>query len=178
MSRLRLSELRGPRSDAPTAARYRRICHASLQVSDVRDRFDVPSSPTKPQISRPCQNRPFQWGFSLVFVLLFQSPVTLAVSRADFSLPSPHPKIPFPAVGFTGAKALRELGNVLGVLGPKWTFGARLVIIASLVRGLRTVGSILPEHREVARRQRRVANDLRPQRARGLVRGTQVRSSC
>jgi hypothetical protein len=35
-------------------------------------------------------------------VLFFQSPVTLAVSQADFSLPSPHPKIPFPAVGLEG----------------------------------------------------------------------------
>ena len=33
-------------------------------------------------------------------VPLFRSPVTLAVSQADFSLPSLHPKIPFPAAGF------------------------------------------------------------------------------
>jgi len=33
-------------------------------------------------------------------VPLFRSLVTLAVSQADFSLPSLHPKIPFPAVGF------------------------------------------------------------------------------
>src|ERR1019366_1995417 len=32
-------------------------------------------------------------------VRLFRSPVTLPVSQAEFSLPSPHPKIPFPAVG-------------------------------------------------------------------------------
>ena len=30
----------------------------------------------------------------------FRSLVTLAVSQADFSLPSLHPKIPFPAAGF------------------------------------------------------------------------------
>jgi hypothetical protein len=49
-------------------------------------------------------------------VLLFQSPVTLAVSQADFSLPSPHPKIPFPAVGLTADKAV---GNS-GILGAFW----------------------------------------------------------
>jgi len=55
-------------------------------------------------------------------VLLFQSPVTLAVSQADFSLQSPHPKIPFPAVGFAAAKAVRELGNLGIFLGPQRTF--------------------------------------------------------
>ncbi len=33
-------------------------------------------------------------------VPLFRSLVTLAVSQADFSLPSLHPKIPFPTAGF------------------------------------------------------------------------------
>jgi hypothetical protein len=33
-------------------------------------------------------------------VPLFRSPVTLAVSQADFCLPSLYPKIPFPAAGF------------------------------------------------------------------------------
>jgi hypothetical protein len=33
-------------------------------------------------------------------VPLFRSPVTLAVSQADFRLPSLYPKIPFPAAGF------------------------------------------------------------------------------
>ena len=33
-------------------------------------------------------------------VPLCRSLVTLAVSQADFSLPSLHPKIPFPAAGF------------------------------------------------------------------------------
>jgi hypothetical protein len=44
-------------------------------------------------------------------VLLFQSPVTLAVSQADFSLPSPHPKIPFPAVGLTAVQTGRFCGD-------------------------------------------------------------------
>jgi hypothetical protein len=35
-------------------------------------------------------------------VPLFRSLVTLAVSQADFSLPSLHPKIPFPRGGFDG----------------------------------------------------------------------------
>src|SRR5260370_40890300 len=48
----------------------------------------------------------------------------------------------------------------------------RSVIIADSIQGLRTVGSILPEHHEVARLQYRVANDLRPRRGRDLVRGT------
>jgi hypothetical protein len=59
----------------------------------------VHTSPTKPQISGPSQNGPFLWGFLPVSCWLFQSPVTLAVSQADFSLLSLHPKIPFPAVG-------------------------------------------------------------------------------
>jgi hypothetical protein len=71
-----------------------------------------PSSPSKPQISRPSQNRPFRVGIFAGIVLLIQSPVTFAVSQADFSLPSLHPKIPFPAVGLRPAKAVRELGNL------------------------------------------------------------------
>ena len=63
-------------------------------------------------------------------------------------------------------------------LEPKRTFRARPVFIADSIRGLRTAGSILPAHREVARLQCRGANDLGPQRARGLARETQVRSSC
>jgi len=35
-------------------------------------------------------------GISAGVILLFQSLVTFAVSPADFSLPSLHPKIPFP----------------------------------------------------------------------------------
>ena len=49
-------------------------------------------------------------------VPLFRSPVTLPVSQAEFSLPSPHPKIPFPAVGLRPA---RPSGNS-GILGGFW----------------------------------------------------------
>jgi hypothetical protein len=66
----------------------------------------------------------------------------------------------------------------LGFGRPKATFRTRSVIIADSIQGLRTVGSILPEHHEVARLQYRVANDLRPRRGRDLVRGTRARSSC
>jgi hypothetical protein len=57
-------------------------------------------------------------------------------------------------------------------------FRARPGIIADLIRGLRTAGTILPGHHEGARLQCRAASDLRPRRARGLVRGTRARSSC
>jgi hypothetical protein len=66
----------------------------------------------------------------------------------------------------------------LGFGRPKATFRTQSVIIADSIQGLRTVGSILPEHHEVARLQYRVANDLRPRRGRDLVRGTRARSSC
>src|SRR5258705_11962482 len=38
-------------------------------------------------------------------ISLFRSPVALAISQADFSLPSLHPKIPFPAAGFSTARS-------------------------------------------------------------------------
>ena len=47
---------------------------------------------------------------------LFRSLVTLAVSQADFSLPSLHPKIPFPAAGFRRPITVRRPGR-LGVWG-------------------------------------------------------------
>jgi hypothetical protein len=47
--------------------------------------------------------RAFSAGIFAGISLLFRSPVTLAVSQADFDLPSPHPKIPFPAVVFVAA---------------------------------------------------------------------------
>jgi hypothetical protein len=145
--------------------------------SQVRSPSPPPSSPTQPQISRPSQNRPFLQGFSPVSFGSFESPVTLPVSQAEFSLPSPHPKIPFPAVGL---RPPRPSGNsgILGAFWAKRTFRARSLIIAGSIRGLRTVGSILPGHHEVVRRRRRVANDLRQRRARDLVQGTRVRSSC
>ena len=55
-------------------------------------------------------------------VPLFRSLVTLAVSQADFSLPSLHPKIPFPAAGFSTANTGRQLGNS-GSGGQKRHFG-------------------------------------------------------
>jgi hypothetical protein len=109
--------------------------------------------------------------------LLFRSPATFAVSQADLSHRSLHPKIPFRAGGVAATWALQEPG-ILGVLWPKRTFRTRSVLIAGSIRGLRTVGSILPEHHEVARLQCREANDLQPQRARDPAQGTLAKSSC
>jgi hypothetical protein len=50
-------------------------------------------------------------------VPLFRSPVVLPVSQAEFSLPSPHPKIPFPAVGLRPPRSSRNSG----ILGAFWT---------------------------------------------------------
>src|ERR1035437_42896 len=50
----------------------------------------------------------------------------------------------------------------VGIPGRNKSESARSVFIAGSIRGLRTAGSILPEHHEVARLQCRVANDLRP----------------
>jgi hypothetical protein len=132
-----------------------------------------PSSPTKPQISRPTQNRPFLWGFQ-------------AISFCPFGLRCPLPSLglilasrlciqKFRSPQSQGPSGTRESWEFLG---PKRTFGARSVLISGSIRGLRTAGSILPEHHEVARRQYRVANDLRLQRARDPVQGTRVRLSC
>jgi len=159
----------------------------SVPDSDVRDRFDdwgvgssVPSSSTiqshQTADVQAESKQAVSVGIFASIVLLFRSPVTLAVSQADSSLPSPHPKIPFPAVALTAAKALRELGKLESFWGQNGPFEPAL--IAGSVRGLRTAGSILPEHHEVARRQYRGANDLQPQRARDPVQGTRVRSSC
>jgi hypothetical protein len=68
-------------------------------------------------------------GFFASIVLLFRSPVRLAVSQANSSLPSPHPKIPFPAVASQGAKAFGNSG-ILAVFRAKRTFGTRSVVIA------------------------------------------------
>jgi hypothetical protein len=51
-------------------------------------------------------------------VLFFQSPVTPAVSQADFSLPSLHPKIPFPAEGCGGSRPFENPG-ILGAFRAK-----------------------------------------------------------
>jgi hypothetical protein len=49
---------------------------------------------------RPASGWPASAGIFAGIFPPFRSPVTLAVSQADFSLPSLHPKIPFPAAGF------------------------------------------------------------------------------
>ena len=63
--------------------------HTTIQSSRTAD-FQADS---KPAVSV---------GIFAGIVLLFRSLVTLAVSQADFSLPSLHPKIPFPAGGLDG----------------------------------------------------------------------------
>jgi hypothetical protein len=132
---------------------------------------------SKPQIPAPPLNRPFLWGFSLVSLRSLRLWRHFAVSQPDFSLASLHPKIPFPASGFSTARSRSAAGNFWG-MEAKATFRTRSIIIADSIQGLRTVGSILPEHHEVARLQYRAANDLRPRRGRDLVRGTRARSSC
>jgi hypothetical protein len=65
------------------------------------------SSPGAPTIQsyrttnpRADSEQAVSWGIFASIVALVRSPVTPAVSQADFSLPSLHPKIPFPAAGF------------------------------------------------------------------------------
>ena len=117
-------------------------------------------------------------GISAAIVLLFQSPGTLPVSRADFSLPVSASKNSVPRSRVAAAKAVWELGNLGSFSGQKRTFRVRSVLIEGSIRGLRTAGSILAEHREVARRRCRVATDLPRRPARDLARETRVRSSC
>jgi hypothetical protein len=109
-------------------------------------------------------------------VPLFRSLVTLAVSQADFSLPSLQQKIPFPAAEF-GAANDRRLEN-LAFREAELPFRADSGITEDSARGLRTAGSILREHREVVRLRCRAANDPRPRPGRDPVRGTRARSSC
>jgi len=59
----------------------------------------------KPQIPAPPLNRPFLWGFSLVSFRSFRLWRHFAVSQPGFSLASLHPKIPFPASGFSTARS-------------------------------------------------------------------------
>jgi hypothetical protein len=54
-------------------------------------------------------------GIFVGIVALVRSPVTLAVFQADFSLPSLHPKIPFPAAGFSTANNVRQPRNIGGL---------------------------------------------------------------
>jgi hypothetical protein len=100
-------------------------------------------------------------GIFAVIVPLFRSPVTLAVSQADFSLPSLHPKIPFPAAGFQWPIPFGGPGT-LGVLGGKNAVSSRAVIIAGSIRGPRTAGSIRLAHRATVRLRCLAAAGLRP----------------
>jgi len=62
--------------------------------------------------SQPESKQAVSAGMFAGIVPHFRSPVTFAVSEAGLSLPSLHPKIPFPAVGLRRAQAARELGNL------------------------------------------------------------------
>ncbi len=91
----------------------------------------------------------------------FRSLVTLAVSQADFGLPSLHPKIPFPAAGFQrpipfGSREYWESWQA------KTAVSCRAVIIAGSIRALRTVGSIRLAHRATVRLRCLAAVGLRP----------------
>ncbi len=69
----------------------------------------------KPQIPAPTPNRPFLWRFSLVSFRSFRLWRHFAVSQPDFSLASLHPKIPFPASGFSTARSRSAAGNFWGM---------------------------------------------------------------
>ncbi len=84
-----------------------------------------------------------------------------------------RPKIPFSTAGSSTPDRVR-LPGFLGFGRPKATFRTRSAIIADSIQGLRTAGSVLAEHREVARLRCRAAAGLRPRRARGPVRGTRA----
>jgi hypothetical protein len=115
----------------------------SVPDSEVRDRFDdwVGGCQFGPfQLHHPVlSNQPeSKWavcaGIFAGIVLLFRSPATVAVSQAIFSLPSPHPKIPFPALGL---RPPRPSGNsgILGAFWAKRTFRARSVPIVGQPEG-------------------------------------------
>jgi hypothetical protein len=112
-------------------------------------------------------------------VPLFRSPVTLAVSQADFLASRLCiQKFRSPRQGFNGRR--RSAAGDFGRLGrPKARhFELWSVFIPDLVQGPRTAGPIRLAHRATVRLRYRVANGLRPRPARGLVQGTRVRSSC
>src|SRR5258707_13701928 len=102
---------------------------------------------------------------------LFRSLVTLAVSQADFSLPSLHPKTPFPAAGFRWPIPFGGPG-ILRALGGKKSRFEPGVIIAGSIRAPRTAGSIRLAHRAIVRLRYLAAAGLRPRPARDLVRET------
>jgi hypothetical protein len=81
--------------------------------SQVRSPSPPPSSPTKPQIPASTRDRPFLWGFWPVSFPSFGLRGPFRSLRMIFSLPSLHPKIPFPAAGVLTANA----GPAVGVFG-------------------------------------------------------------
>jgi hypothetical protein len=93
-------------------------------------------------------------------VLFSRSPVTLAVSQAEFSLPSLHPKIPFPAAGFPTANNVRRPG-ILGSWEAKNAISSRDTIIAGSIRAPRTACSIRLAHRATVRLRCLAAAGLR-----------------
>jgi hypothetical protein len=111
-------------------------------------------------------------------VPLFRSPGTFTVSQADFWPPVSASRNSVPRGGVFDDQrraGCRELGSPGGQKRVGLSLAA---IIADLIRRLRTAGSIRLGHPATARLRCRVANDLRPRRARGLVRGTRAISSC
>jgi hypothetical protein len=57
-------------------------------------------------------------GIAGYFILPFRSLVPVAVSRADFGIPSPHPKIPFPGAARGGLMPFGRPG-IMAVWGTK-----------------------------------------------------------
>jgi hypothetical protein len=110
--------------------------------------------------------------------LSFRSPVITCGLSGRFGPPVSASQNSVPRGPAATANTVGQPGNIVSLLGQNGPFGARALLIAGSIRGLQTAGSILQEHHEVARLQCRVANDLRLQRARDLVQGTRVRSSC
>jgi hypothetical protein len=94
-----------------------------------------------------------------------------------FGLPSLHSKIPLPAAAVAVASRRPVPFSPRGNIGSFGRPKARR-FEAGLSRFNPGASKCwLPERQEVARNRSRVANDLRPPPARGLVRGTRARSS-
>ena len=83
--------------------------------SQVRSLSRPPSSPAKPQIPTPTRDRPVLRGFSPVSFPFSGLRKPLRSLRMISSLPSLHPKIPFPALGFDG-----QCGSAAGSF---WSLG-------------------------------------------------------
>ena len=90
-------------------------------------------------------------GIFAAIVPLFRSLETLAVSQADFGLPSLHPKIPFPGQGLDG-QSRRQPGNIGSLGRPKGAlFRACSVFIPDFEPeanrpGICPVGCLLERH--------------------------------